>query len=83
MSANGAFFYSDEGYRGNRFCMDANERRDYVGDYNDRISSVRIYGRARVTLYEHSNFGGDTRNVNGDMPELPGFNDKASSIVVR
>jgi hypothetical protein len=64
--------------------MAAGERMEYVGDgYNDRISSVRIYGRARVTLCHDSNFRGSERRVTSDAPGLGGFNDRSSSIEVR
>ena len=64
--------------------MEAGERKEYVGDgYNDRISSVRIYGGARVTLYHDSNFRGSERRVTSDAPGLEGFNDRTSSIEVR
>lgn len=81
---NGACFYTDADYRGIRFCMAAGERKEHVPNgYNDKISSVRIYGRARVTLYQDSNFRGSRRVVTADAPGLEGFNDKTSSIEVR
>ncbi|NLV31845.1 MAG: hypothetical protein GXY47_11910, partial [Acidobacteria bacterium] len=81
---NGACFFTDADYGGNRLCMEVGERMEYVGDgYNDRISSVRIYGRARVTLYHDSNFRGSERRVTSDAPGLEGFNDRTSSIEVR
>lgn len=82
--SNGACFYTDADYRGNRFCMEAGERKEHVPDgYNDRISSVRLYGRARVTLYQDSNFRGSRQAVTADAPGLGGFNDRTSSIEVR
>ncbi|MBN2338815.1 MAG: peptidase inhibitor family I36 protein, partial [Acidobacteria bacterium] len=81
---NGACFFTNADYGGNRFCMEAGERKDYVGDgYNDKISSVRVYGRARVTLYQDSGFRGSERLVTSDAPGLESFNDRTSSIEVR
>jgi len=80
----GACFYTDADYRGERFCVSGNEAHRYIGDrYNDRISSVRIFGRARVYVYEHENAGGARRLITNDVSNLRGFNDKISSIEVR
>ena len=80
----GACFYTDADYRGERFCISGNQALRYVGDrYNDRISSIRIFGRARVYVYEHDNAGGARRLITNDVSNLRGFNDKVSSIEVR
>ena len=52
---------------------------------NDKLSSLELNRGYRVTLYEHSNFTGDSRVITeqnvGNLKDL-GFNDKTSSIRV-
>jgi hypothetical protein len=81
---NGACFYTDSDYRGERFCLDSNERVSSVGGhYNDRISSIRIFGRARVTVYKHTNYGGSHRTYTHDAPHLGDLNDEITAIEMR
>jgi hypothetical protein len=82
---NGVCFYTDAGFRGEEFCAGIDERRRFVGDhYNDRISSIRLLGRARLVVYEHDDFDGDRRMITRDVVNLAGnFNDKISSFEVR
>ena len=82
---NGACFYLDADYRGDSFCMNAGESRRNVEDrFNDKISSVRVFGRARVVVFEHENFGGASRTITGGgASNLGNFNDKITSIEVR
>ena len=82
---NGACFFMDADYRGDGFCMNAGESQQQVPDrFNDRISSIRVFGRARVVVHEHESFAGASRTVTGDVSNLAGeFNDRISSIEVR
>jgi hypothetical protein len=81
---NGACFYMDEDYRGNSFCLNTGEsQRNVQGRYNDQISSVRVFGGARVVAYENENFSGARRTIAGDVPNLGNFNDKITSIEMK
>jgi hypothetical protein len=81
---NGACFYVDSDYRGDSFCMNAGESQRNVGDrFNDKISSVRVFGRARVVVYENESFGGASKTFTRDVSNLGNFNDKISSIDVK
>lgn len=81
---NGACFYLDADHRGDSFCMNAGENLRNVEDrFNDKISSIRVFGRARVVVYEHENFGGASRTFARDVSNLGNFNDKITSIEVR
>jgi hypothetical protein len=81
---SGACFYMDDGFRGDRFCMEAGDsQREVSGRYNDKISSIEVFGGARVFVYEHSGFGGDSRTFVRNASNLAGdFNDTISSIRV-
>lgn len=82
---NGACFYRDADYSGESFCMNAGEKLQDVGDrFNDIISSIRIFGRTQVVVYDNKNMGGASRTFNGDVSNLvDNFNDKISSIETR
>lgn len=61
--------------------------------YNDRISSIRVFGGSRVTVYNDSNYGGRRGTVQQDVANLKNWrtaddptrtwNDRISSIQVR
>jgi hypothetical protein len=81
---SGACLYTNENYLGDRFCISEGESIRNVRDrFNDRISSIRVFGKARVTIYEDENFRGVSRTFNRDVPNLRGFNDRLSSIEIR
>ena len=82
---DGVCFYTDAGFRGEEFCAGRNDRRRYVGKrYNDRISSIRLFGRARLIVYEDDDFDGDRRIITRDVANLAGtFNDKITSFEVK
>ncbi len=87
----GACFYKEANFQGERFCVDKGERVYNVPTgFGDRISSVRIFGRTEVTLYQDTNFGGHNLRLRNDVNNLqsyqvaPGhsWNDRVSSIKV-
>jgi hypothetical protein len=56
---SGACFFNDSNYRGEYFCVAAGANVGAVpDDMNDRISSVRIFGRAAVTVFDSWFCGG-------------------------
>jgi len=76
-------FYTDKNFRGDSFCANLGESRRNVGDrFNDQISSIRIFGRAEVTVFEDENFGGARRTYKRDIPNLLDWNDKITSFQV-
>ncbi len=89
----GACFFVDADYRGESFCMREGERSTVVPPgFNDRISSIRVFGGARVRIFNDSNFGGISMRIDHDadnlqayrLPEHPdkSWNDRISSIAV-
>jgi hypothetical protein len=66
----GACFYSDRNFRGRYFCLRRGEYRDSLGGYGDDISSIRVFGNARVTVYDDRNFRGANASSRGDIPDL-------------
>lgn len=89
----GACFYKDPGFSGGFFCLRRGERRESLGDYGDKISSIRVFGNARVSVYDDRNFRGSSASSGSDIPDLrdwrvrqkPGhsWNDRISSVRVQ
>jgi len=83
---DGACFYQDASFRGDYFCVPAGERvRSMPPGMNDRISSIKIFGRADVTVYQDVYYEGRSRRFWDDVLNLTslGWNDKISSVEVR
>jgi hypothetical protein len=83
---DGACFYEDADFRGERFCAQTGENVERLpSGWNDRISSIRIFGRAEVTLYRDGDFEGSSARFDGDVRNLgdEGWNDRVSSLRVR
>jgi hypothetical protein len=65
--------FDEINFRGRHECFDT---RDEIADlgrmagWNDRISSIRVYGVARVTVYRDINFRGDRITVDHDVADL-------------
>ena len=89
----GACFYKDFRFSGPFFCLRRGERLESMGDYGDRISSIRVFGNARVMVFDDRNFSGARATSGNDVADLrdwrvrqkPGhtWNDRISSVVVQ
>jgi Peptidase inhibitor family I36 len=82
----GVCFYRDADFRGEYFCASRGETLSRVpSDMNDRISSIRIFGRVEVTVFKDREFDGRSTRFNSDVRDLAdeGWNDRISSIRVR
>lgn len=79
----GACFYEDSEFRGRYFCVPRGAT--YVslpGGFNDRISSIRLFG-AGVRIYQDRDFRGRSTDIRGDVRNLRGtWRDTVSSIRV-
>lgn len=79
-----ACFFQNSGYGGASFCVAAG---DSIGNlssigWNDRISSVRLYGGAGVQVCEHVGYGGSCVTWTSNKSSLGGWNDRISSLDV-
>jgi len=79
--------YEDINYGGRSQCWNIDEDQDNLSGmgWNDRISSVRVFGRARVELYRDAGFRGGRVRLDRDTPDLGAMNwsDQISSFQVR
>lgn len=79
--SNEVCVYTGNNYSGNEYCSGPATFNALNSTFNNRISSVRLYGDAKVRLCIDNNLGGFCRNVMNDTPVLGGFlNDKVSSM---
>ena len=81
----GVCFYEDINFQGRYFCSPVGASTpDVPRGMNDRISSVRVFGNAAVTLYRDPDFRGQSKFVDGSIADLRGmgFNDRLSSYEV-
>jgi hypothetical protein len=89
----GACFYKDAGFNGEYFCLRAGDRWPTMpSGFNDRISSVRLFGGSLVQIFENGNYGGRRARFDHDVDNLermrlPGdpiksWNDRVSAIAV-
>ena len=80
-------------YRGQSVCFSPGQQvSDFFGlrgGWNDRAQSVRVFGNAEATIYEHAAFTGASFFVNSDVPNLGmirrmrgGLGNEISSITV-
>jgi hypothetical protein len=68
---DGACFYVDFNFRGDYFCMNAGQNAPSVpSGFNDRIRSVRVFGRTRVQFFNDSNFRGINGSTSRDINDL-------------
>ena len=81
---DGACFYEDTGFRGQSFCVPRGATyASLPREFNDRISSVRVFGNGEVVLFQNDNFRGRSQVLRGDVRDLSGnWRDNVSSIRV-
>jgi hypothetical protein len=79
--------YEDVNYGGRSQCWNAEEEeRNLSGTgWNDRISSIRVFGRARLEVYRDANYRGERLRFDRDAADLAAinWNDQISSFQVR
>jgi hypothetical protein len=83
---DGACFYEDADYGGRHFCARAGEDlRTIPSGLDDRISSIRVFGDAEVTVYRDSGYDGSSKRLGDDVRNLRNddWNDRISSLEVR
>lgn len=76
--------YEHADFGGWEQCFGVGENIRDLGKHRNQISSVRIQGRARLTLFEHPNFGGRAVTIDNSVANLSGRfrNDDADSLQV-
>ena len=75
-------FYEDYEYEGAEWCYGTGDVSWIGSERNDKISSIKLYGNAYVTIYEHGNFEGKKTVVMGNTYRMDDLNDGISSFKV-
>ncbi len=75
-------FYAGSNYTGANFCVTAGANENQLtGYWNDRISSLKVYGGANVQLCRNWNYSGACFGFSSNRANLPfQINNKASSF---
>jgi hypothetical protein len=84
----GICVYEEADFRGRSQCWEAGQEERNLNRFegwNDRISSIRVFGRARAAVYRDAQFKGQRLNVDRDIRDLGAANwdDQISSLEVR
>ena len=66
----GACFYRERNFGGSFFCLRRGEARQSLGDMGDAISSIRVFGGARVSVFNDRDFRGGSGRTGSDVPDL-------------
>lgn len=78
-----ACFYTGNNFDGEELCVGIGIRNALNATFNNKISSVELFGGAKTRLCEDPNLTGYCRTVNTDTaPLVPQINNKASSLTV-
>jgi hypothetical protein len=79
--------YENVNFGGRSQCWNADEDvRNLSGmGWNDRISSIRVFGRARLEVYRDADYRGQRMRIDRDTADLGAINwsDQISSFQVR
>jgi Peptidase inhibitor family I36 len=62
--------YKDINYQGAEQCYSAGDEIGNLGAQSRSISSIRVYGRATVTVYENTTFRGHSAEFTSDVSDL-------------
>jgi hypothetical protein len=62
--------YKDINYHGAEQCYSSGDEINNLGDQGKNISSIRVYGRATVTVYEKKAFSGHSAQFTSDVSDL-------------
>jgi len=82
---DGACFYKDTNFDGDYFCLGGGEELGLLSsDVNDKISSIKIFGQAEVTVFTDARFAGDSNRFAGNVRDLKDekWNKRISSLRV-
>ncbi|TQV70585.1 hypothetical protein FKG94_21435 [Exilibacterium tricleocarpae] len=75
-------FYENPDYQGEEWCYGIGDTGWIGASRNDRVSSIKVYGDAYVTIYQHSNYGGSNTVVMANTYKMDRLDDEISSFKV-
>jgi len=76
-------FYEDPGFQGRRVCVAPGARANIPPEFNDKISSIQLWGKVRVKVCKQSNESGACLVTSRSMHDMSaGFGDEISSFQI-
>lgn len=75
-------FYEHAEYSGAEWCYSPGDVSWIGSGRNDKISSIKTYGRAYADIFEHGSFGGKRTTIMGNTYKMDDLNDGISSFKV-
>jgi hypothetical protein len=87
----GACFFTTAPFRGNKFCVRAGDKLPALpGNFGGNISSIQVYGGARVRIFNDRNFRNGSVTLAQTVPDLRSvpfrgghtWNNRVSSVMV-
>lgn len=82
----GVCFFHDPDFKGDHFCLTSGQDVPEMSeDVNDKISSIKVFGGADVTVFADAKYAGASSHFAGDVRNLKDQNwdDRISSLRVR
>jgi len=78
---DGACFFVNSNFTGDYFCQARGTTLNVPNGFNDKISSIQVYGRVNITVFSDANFRGSSANTRQSVPDLrawrvQGYNNK-------
>ena len=70
LDANRVCVFEHNNYGGWQQCFNAGEQIGDLGSHGNKISSIRLYGNARVNVFTDKNFKGTSLQVTSNMSDL-------------
>jgi len=79
---DGACFFTSANFGGNYFCQSRGTTLNVPKGFNDAISSIQVYGRVTITIYNDADFRGSSAVTRQSIPDLKawqvqGYNNKS------
>ncbi|MEO5807298.1 SH3 domain-containing protein [Devosia sp.] len=79
-AASKACFFKGPNFTGASFCVPASSHDNHIGfSWNDKISSIKLYGGAQVQICRGYNYTAGCAVVHTSKPSLGSFDDDTSS----
>ena len=78
---DGACFFVSQNFSGDYFCQARGTSLNVPNGFNDKISSIQVYGRVNITIYNDADFRGFSAVTRQSIPDLrawqvQGYNNK-------
>ena len=90
--SRGACIYTAVNFQGNHFCVRAGDSLPNLpGRFGNNISSIQVFGRPHVQIFDNLNFRGGNTMISSNVPDLrrirsrgrQTWNNRIASLIVR